>query len=122
MPRHRRGSVPTYLGQLALRLPLPGERVVVAAVEEAGDLARDAHGGGGRAGVGHGPRRGRGAGHDAGRPVVDGRGRFRARVSAARNARIPHAEVLHQAGKGHCKSAVTVWRCVAADTTIGLDG
>lgn len=70
---------------------------MVSAMEKAGDLTRDAHRGGGRAGVGHG---GRGARH-AGRPVVDGRRRLGARVPAARDARIPHAEVLHEARERH---------------------
>lgn len=71
---------------------------MVSAVEQAGDLSRDAHRSGGRAGVGHG---GRGARH-AGRAVVDSRRRFRPWVPAARNSRIPHAEVLHEAGERHC--------------------
>ena len=92
----------TNLGELSLGLPLSCKGVVVAPVKLARDLARDAHGSSGGAGIGHGPGDVGGAG-DAGSPVVhDGGGDIRRGAPAAGNSRIPHTEVLHQAGKGHC--------------------
>lgn len=65
----------------------------VAAVQLAGDVARDAHARRGCAGVGHGAGNLRSA-------VVDGRGRGDATGSAC-GTRIAKAEILHKAGKRH---------------------
>lgn len=88
----------SYLGQLPLGLPRPGQRVMVAAMKLAGDVARDADAGRRRAGVGHGPRHLR-----PGIVAANGRGGggVATGVATLLGACVAQAEVLNKAGERH---------------------
>lgn len=89
--------VELYLCELSLGLPGAGQRVAVAAVQLARDVADDAHAGGGGAGVGHGARDVRGAGC----AVVDGRNRAIAAGGPSQGGALAERQVLHEAREGH---------------------
>lgn len=97
--RRRGCGFGTYLGELALGLPRAGERVKVAAMKLAGDVAGDAHAGGSSAGVGHGSRDVRG-------PVVEG-GDGGARAGDLRATGgaigVAQTDVLDEAGERHVR-------------------
>lgn len=92
----------SYLGQLALSLPRAGERVKVAAMQLAGDIARDADARRRGAGIRPGARNVRCT-------VINGRDSGRGATTGGGIATITKGDVLDKAGEGH---GVCMYVCV----------